>query len=207
MGEIDGNEPLDVAAETLCFHCKADPKDMEWEMLLCDFCYDGAAHCSCVTPPFSAVPEGQFGCPKCVEKVMADHGAEYEKMLDERLNKLEKRWTSQKEILSKRKDEWKAKQRKRTRKKTKHKQHASTGNECQNTDNTEANRGAVHIEPSLDKSHHIPVQTQNMNLPPMMSTQLTGHPPQAVVGQVMMSYMNPGAVHGMTYQQVQMNAL
>ena len=131
---VDPNTVIDTNESVKCFYCKEDPKDMEWEMLLCDFCDSGAAHCSCIDPPYSSVPEDQFGCPQCVKKIMAEHKEEYQKLVDQKIGALERKWKLRKDSLKKRRDQWKAKQKKRNGKGLKKKQNSM--NDCKQRDET-----------------------------------------------------------------------
>ena len=65
-----------------CWICKMNPRSMRNELLLCDYCVSGAVHPGCVDPPYSLVTLGKFGCPLCIDKVMAEHRNEYEQLMD-----------------------------------------------------------------------------------------------------------------------------
>ena len=65
---------------TICVKCKKDPKDQEWELLLCDFCITGAAHCSCQDPPYTAIPDGSWACYQCIDEIKKEYNDEYHKL-------------------------------------------------------------------------------------------------------------------------------
>lgn len=55
--------PMDVDAPEGCMGCgKADDDD---ELLECEKC-DAPYHLTCLSPPLSAIPEGEWFCPKCL---------------------------------------------------------------------------------------------------------------------------------------------
>jgi len=184
-------------------------------MLLCDFCESGAVHCSCADPPFSSVPEGKFGCPECAQKVLLNeqYKAEYQRMVDERIASLERKWKSQKESLKQRKEKWKVKQRKRNSERTmERKRRIASANDSQipvesaiaveptkSGDSTKTNINITNINAKcIDETNES--QNAAMNLPPAMV------PPaeRVVMGQFIMSNgMLYDPLSGTTYQQVQ----
>eukprot|EP01083_Nonionella_stella_P279579 951011_1 len=82
-----------------CFKCNSDPNDMEWELLLCEYCSTGAAHCSCVDPMYCSVPEGAWACNSCQHEVISKHQDEYNRIVMAKHQELEKQckrtWRSQ----------------------------------------------------------------------------------------------------------------
>eukprot|EP01083_Nonionella_stella_P181926 653137_1 len=73
-----------------CFKCNSDPNDMEWELLLCEYCSTGAAHCSCVDPMYCSVPEGAWACNSCQHEVITKHQDEYNRIVMAKHQELEK---------------------------------------------------------------------------------------------------------------------
>ena len=110
---LDPNIVIDTTESVPCFYCKEDPREMEWELLLCYFCESGALHCCCADPPYSGIPDAPFGCPQCVEKAMAEHKDEYQQIVDQKISAMEMRWKFKEEALERRKDDWIAKRRQR----------------------------------------------------------------------------------------------
>ena len=80
-GECVMEEPDGVGVA--CAVCLGQDDDEGNDMLLCDgHGCDVGYHLRCLQPPLSAVPEGEWLCPKCtecgqnhfVEKILAHHG-------------------------------------------------------------------------------------------------------------------------------------
>merc|ERR1712228_9973 len=99
--EIDETIPIPKDAVTKCHVCAEDPSEMEWELLLCDFCTSGAAHCGCLDPDYSVVPEGKWACKECQNEIIESHKEEYEQMVAVKLNELKNEFKERKEKLKK----------------------------------------------------------------------------------------------------------
>jgi hypothetical protein len=46
-------------------HCKVCGSDSDWKLLLCCETCSTSMHTYCCTPPFKAVPKGDWYCPEC----------------------------------------------------------------------------------------------------------------------------------------------
>ncbi|EGN96958.1 hypothetical protein SERLA73DRAFT_185217 [Serpula lacrymans var. lacrymans S7.3] len=64
--------PVEVEAPDLCVVCEKDNGDDD-PALECDKC-DHPYHLGCLKPPLSAIPEGEWFCPKCVSDQAALSG-------------------------------------------------------------------------------------------------------------------------------------
>ena len=102
---------------TLCFKCKQDPKDQEWQLLLCDFCTTGAAHCSCHDPPYTAIPDGSWACYQCVDEMKKEYNDEYHKLLSKKIEQLHNKWKDDELSLKQRNHESKQRQKQRLQEK------------------------------------------------------------------------------------------
>ena len=66
-GWATGNDDVESdIVEAICHKCKKGDKPEK--MLLCDTC-DRGWHLYCLTPPLKSIPEGDWSCPKCVDRV------------------------------------------------------------------------------------------------------------------------------------------
>ncbi|KAL0954199.1 hypothetical protein HGRIS_005327 [Hohenbuehelia grisea] len=57
--------PIEVNAPPLCIRCNTEKGDDD-SPLECDKC-DGSYHLACLDPPLSAVPDGEWFCPECID--------------------------------------------------------------------------------------------------------------------------------------------
>lgn len=64
----DPNQPEDLLADSACMVCGNG--ESEECILLCDGCDDGY-HTFCLVPPLTAVPKGEWRCPKCIAAVVS----------------------------------------------------------------------------------------------------------------------------------------
>merc|ERR1712228_861125 len=73
-------------------------------MLLCEYCVDGAMHCSCHEPRYYGVPDCDWACPNCVDKMMeeqpSEHREEFDQLVAEGIGVLEEKWGDLDEILA-----------------------------------------------------------------------------------------------------------
>lgn len=63
QAEEAGGEDGEDQTDWHCVGCGSDHDDAH-DLMLCDGC-DAAWHASCLTPPLTAVPEGDWLCPTC----------------------------------------------------------------------------------------------------------------------------------------------
>eukprot|EP01083_Nonionella_stella_P090742 253554_1 len=87
--QMDQNAIVPPTCPT-CFKCNSDPNDMEWELLLCEYCSTGTAHCSCVDPMYCSVPECAWVCNSCQHEVISKHQDEYNRIVMAKHQELEK---------------------------------------------------------------------------------------------------------------------
>ena len=85
---LPGLSPNQTHSQTIkCCVCNLDPRSMQKQLLLCDYCLYGACHCfECADPPYTAVPDGKFACPQCMEKVITNHHEEYQQLMDQKVS-------------------------------------------------------------------------------------------------------------------------